>query len=94
MQPSQTLDNKIKTGVGVNTRNFKKAVDRNYIKRLLREIYRTEKTELVDFLNQHNKRINLFLLFVDKVLPEYNLLKPKMQQAIKKLIHFLHEPAS
>lgn len=91
---NETQDNFIKTGVGVGSRNFKKAVDRNYIKRLLRETYRAEKIALNEFLHQQNKQISLFLLYVDKALPEYNLLKTKMQQALKKLIIELNEQAS
>ena len=34
---------KIRAGVSVSKRNFKKAVDRNFIKRLMRESYRKNK---------------------------------------------------
>lgn len=43
---------KIKMGVSVSKRNFKKAVDRNYFKRLLRETYRLNKHILIDNLEQ------------------------------------------
>ena len=91
---NETQDNFIKTSVGVSSRNFKKAVDRNYVKRSLREVYRTEKIVLTEFLKQNNKQINLFLLYVDKVLPEHNLLKQKMKKALEKLQQQLNETAS
>lgn len=84
----------IKTGVGVSSKNFKKAVDRNYIKRLLRETYRTEKLPLLNHLQQQQKKIALFLLYIDKKLPEYNFLNEKMQLAIKKLIASINETTS
>lgn len=43
---------KIKMGVSVSKKNFKKAVDRNYFKRVLRETYRLNKHLLIDNLNQ------------------------------------------
>lgn len=39
---------KIKTGVSVSKKYFKKAVDRNYFKRVLRETYRHHKHILLD----------------------------------------------
>ena len=43
---------KIKMGVSVSKKNFKKAVDRNYFKRVLRETYRLNKHLLIDHLDQ------------------------------------------
>jgi ribonuclease P protein component len=42
----------IKMGVSVSKKNFKKAVDRNYFKRVLRETYRLNKHLLIDNLDQ------------------------------------------
>lgn len=84
----------LKTGVGASRKNFKKAVDRNRIKRLLRETYRTEKTVLLNYLQPNKKQIALFFLYIDKSLPDYKTLKQKMQQAIEKLIKNLDEVAS
>jgi ribonuclease P protein component len=83
---NQEQDNIIKTGVGVSKKNFRKAVARNRIKRLLREAYRTEKTELLNYLEQNKKQIALFFLYLDKIQPEYFSLKQTIQTAIKKLI--------
>ena len=46
------MGEKIKMGVSVSKKNFKKAVDRNYFKRVLRETYRLNKHLLIDHLDQ------------------------------------------
>ena len=43
---------KIKMGVSVSKKNFKRAVDRNYFKRVLRETYRLNKHMLIDNLDR------------------------------------------
>ena len=45
-------DEKIKMGVSVSKKHFKKAVDRNRFKRILRETYRLNKHLLVDHLDK------------------------------------------
>lgn len=85
------LDFNIKIGVGASTKNFKKAVHRNRIKRLLREAYRTEKLLLHNYLQQHNKHIIIFLLFIDKTLPDYTTIKNKMPFILQQLIKELNE---
>ena len=94
LEPSQVLDNNIKVGVGTNTRNFKKAVDRNRIKRLLREAYRIYKLPLHEHLAQNNKQLVVFFLYVDKLLPQKEVLQSKMPQVIKELIKRLNENVS
>lgn len=51
-QVGELQDSKIKLGVSVSKKHFKKAVDRNYYKRVLRETYRLNKDILQDNLEQ------------------------------------------
>lgn len=78
-------DQAIKAGVGVSARNFKKAVDRNRIKRLLRECYRLNKLSLHTTVAAKQKGVSVFFLYVGKELPEYAILNEKMQAALTKL---------
>lgn len=91
MQPAVPLDFPVKAGVGASKRFFKKAVHRNRIKRLLREVYRTEKMPLYHFAEKESKQLVLFVLYIDKVLPEIDQVKNKMPFVISKLIKQLHE---
>jgi ribonuclease P protein component len=75
----------VTAGVGVSSRHFKKAVDRNRIKRLLREAYRLEKQSLHQTVAAQSKSIAVFFLYLDKELPEYTLVREKMKESIEKL---------
>lgn len=77
----------VQCGVGVSKRNFKKAVHRNRIKRIMREAYRLNKTELYNSAVQNQKQVNIFLLYIDKQLPTIELLMQKqilINQALLK----------
>jgi ribonuclease P protein component len=50
--PLKESDEKLKFGVSVSKKHFKKAVDRNYFKRLLRECYRLNKNLIIDKIEQ------------------------------------------
>lgn len=91
IQPDEKLDFPIKAGVGVSKKYFRKAVHRNRVKRLLREVYRTEKNALYECEEMKNKQLVLFILYTDKTLPDINQLKNKMPFVIAKLIKQLHE---
>ena len=72
-------------GVGVSAKNFKKAVDRNRIKRLTRESYRLQKNPLHEKLTSKNIQLNIFFIYTGKELPEYNEVYKKVGSALSKL---------
>lgn len=85
MPAEHSSDRPIQAGVGVSARHFKKAVDRNRIKRLLRECYRLNKQNLLAALQDREKKVVAFFLYVGKELPDHTILNEKMQQALTKL---------
>lgn len=82
---------KLQCGVGVSTRNFKKAVDRNRIKRITREAYRLQKTELDLRMKAHSQRLSVFLIYTGKELPAFTVVKEKMELIVQKLINIANE---
>ena len=81
--------NPLQMGVAVSSRHFKKAVDRNRIKRLIREAYRLQKNELKNYLEQQEKGLSLFIIYTGKSLPDYTLVfekTGKLFEVLKKKI--------
>ncbi len=76
----------VQVGVGVSARNFKKAVDRNTIKRRMREAYRLHKLPLHEHLMAQQKSVAVFILWIDKQMPTTAALQDLMPAVIEKLI--------
>ena len=59
----------VKAGFSVSTRKYKRAVDRNRIKRIMREAYRLNKAELHELVQNSNLQMQLMFIYVsDKKL--------------------------
>ncbi len=76
----------VQFGVGVGTKNFKRAVDRNRIKRLTREAYRLQKIPLCALVKEKKRQLAVFFLYTGKELPEYNMLSEKLALTLERLM--------
>ena len=82
-QAEEGSDEKIKMGVSVSKKYFKKAVDRNYFKRVLRETYRLNKHLLLDNI-QEPYSVMFFYQTKDKL--SYEEINTKTIQLFEKFL--------
>lgn len=82
----------LQAGVTASKRNFKKAVDRNRIKRIFREAYRLQKIPLQNVLQQQKVSLALFFIYTGKELPVFaevnksvGIILQKLENIIKNL---------
>ena len=73
-------DIQFKTGVSTSKRNFKNAVDRNRIKRLLRESYRLNKAA---YFNNISGSYALMILYISKDGTDFDSVETKMKQLLE-----------
>lgn len=82
-------------GIGVSGKSFKRAVERNRIKRLSREAWRLQKNELKEKLKATNRQMSVFFIYTGKEMPDYKTIQDKVAVALKKLLAITDEtPAS
>lgn len=81
----------LQAGFTVSSKQFKKAVDRNRIKRLIRESYRLQKGQLQVQMKNKQKCLSVFFIYVGNELPEYSFIFEKTGKAIKHLIKIINE---
>jgi ribonuclease P protein component len=81
----------LKFGAGAGTKNFKKAVDRNRIKRMTKEAWRLQKNSLQQKLDEKKTSLNIFFIYTAKELPAYETLSHKVNVILDKLVKLTDE---
>lgn len=71
--------------MSVSRRSFKRAVDRNRIKRLMRESWRHRKHELYTGAEQAGMKLAIALVYMGKELPSQHDADVKISEVLKRL---------
>ena len=69
----------------VPKRNFKSAVHRNKIKRMLREVYRKNKSSLYPLFLQKEQQLAILIVYNGKVIPEFKEVEKKLTLILQRL---------
>jgi ribonuclease P protein component len=79
------LDAEVSMLVSVPKKKIKHAVDRNVIKRRVRESYRIRKHALIDLFAEKDKKLLLAFLFLDKEKASFDKIDRAMSKAMLNL---------
>lgn len=84
----------VQAGFAASSKSFKRAVDRNRIKRLTREAYRLQKANLYTSLEEKSLQLAVFFVYSGKEVPEYEAVMKNVSAILSKLVKIVHENVS
>ncbi len=79
----------VRVMVSAPKKRFKRAVDRNRIKRLMREAYRLNKSGLYDFALGENLKLHVSLQYIANEILPWRDMELRMQKALGKFMKIL-----
>ncbi|OFX19351.1 MAG: ribonuclease P protein component [Bacteroidetes bacterium GWA2_31_9b] len=90
-QQTEDIDFPAKFTVSVSKKRFKRAVDRNNIKRKIREAFRKNKYMLYENLKKSGLKINFIIIYISSENLDYVTIEKELVQMLIKLNEHLNK---
>ena len=96
LKHNDLIDNPLRLLISVPKRNFKRAVDRNRIKRLTKEAWRMHKSVFINSIQPPTKAFDIALIYTPKTILSLKEIEPKIILILQRLTkeNEVHNPTS
>ncbi|HRH65238.1 MAG TPA: ribonuclease P protein component [Bacteroidia bacterium] len=78
--------NPVQVAFTVPKRNFRSAVDRNRIKRLMRECYRKNKSVIYSFVQEQQIQVAFLIIYTGKAVPKHEEVETKITLTLQRFV--------
>ncbi|MDR0894733.1 MAG: ribonuclease P protein component [Prevotellaceae bacterium] len=83
--PVEGMDAPVSILISVSKRRFKRAVKRNCLKRRIREVYRTQKHELVQAVDESQQQLAVAFIYLSDKLTDTFVIEKSMKTALARI---------
>ncbi len=85
IEKNLTKDVPCKVVIAVPKRKIKKAVHRNRIKRLIKEVYRLNKSEVYSFFEEKGLSCHIGILYTSSKIPTFGTVNAQLKKLIENI---------
>ncbi len=82
----------VQFALSVPKKKFKRASDRNRIRRIIREAYRLQKSHFYGLLPEQLEQLAMMVIYTGKEIPDYQTIESAMKQLLKRLSKKCQKP--